>query len=99
MRCSFSSNIVSNTFSLLDLYYQAFPKDRKSTKHLVYGLYVVELIQTILVTYDAFAIFGYGFGDLEALTKIHFNWLVVPIMGGIGTYYVQYIPLNLCYLT
>ncbi|KAK0195999.1 hypothetical protein F5146DRAFT_313729 [Armillaria mellea] len=68
----------------LYLYYLAFPKDKKSTKYLVYGLYVVELIQTILVTYDAFAIFGYGFGDLEALTKIHFNWLVVPIMGGIA---------------
>ncbi|PBK61346.1 hypothetical protein ARMSODRAFT_669717 [Armillaria solidipes] len=64
----------------LYLYYLAFPKDRTFTKSLVYGIYIVEFAQTMLVTHDAFAMFGYGFGDIETLTDMHFNWLTVPIM-------------------
>ncbi|KAK0454319.1 hypothetical protein EV421DRAFT_1896245 [Armillaria borealis] len=62
----------------LYLYYLAFPKDRKFTKYL--GVYVVEFAQTILVSRGIFAVFGYGFGDLEAVTKMRFNWLTVPVM-------------------
>ncbi|KAK0183643.1 hypothetical protein F5146DRAFT_1148915 [Armillaria mellea] len=67
----------------LYLYYLAFPNDRKFTKYLVYGVYVVEFVQTIFVTHDALAMFGYGFGDLEALTRMDFNWVAVPVMGGV----------------
>ncbi|KAK0454345.1 hypothetical protein EV421DRAFT_1896271 [Armillaria borealis] len=67
----------------LYLYYLAFPKDRNFTKYLVYGVYIVEFVQTMFVTHDALAMFGYGFGDLEALTRMDFNWLVVPVMGGV----------------
>ncbi|PBK85482.1 hypothetical protein ARMGADRAFT_1128884 [Armillaria gallica] len=67
----------------LYLYYLAFPKDRKFTKYLVYGIYIVEIVQTMFVTHDAFAVFGYGFGDLIAVTDMHFNWFAVPIMSGI----------------
>ncbi|KAK0463393.1 hypothetical protein IW261DRAFT_1347623, partial [Armillaria novae-zelandiae] len=67
----------------LYLYYLAFPKDKQFIKCLVYGIYVVEFVQTILVAYDAFAVFGYGFGDMDALTAIYFGWLIVPIMSGI----------------
>ncbi|KAK0183644.1 hypothetical protein F5146DRAFT_1148916 [Armillaria mellea] len=70
-------------FLSTDLYYLAFPKDRKFTKFLIYGIYIVEIVQTILITQDAFSVFGYGFGDLEALTNVHFSWLV-PIMSGIS---------------
>jgi hypothetical protein len=68
----------------LDLYYEAFPKDRQAYKWLIYGIYILEFVQTMLVTHDAFAMFGYGFGDVQAVTDIHFNWLTVPIMSGIG---------------
>ncbi len=85
VRRSLSDDLVSNAVSLLDLYYLAFPKDRRLIKCIVYGIYIIEFVQTILVTHDAFAIFGYGFGDLEALTDVHFNWLVVPIMGAAST--------------
>ncbi|KAK0494013.1 hypothetical protein EDD18DRAFT_1402957, partial [Armillaria luteobubalina] len=67
----------------LYLYYLAFPKDRKFTKHLVYGIYIIEFVQTMLFTHDAFAVFGYGFGDIEALTRMHFNWLTIPIMSAV----------------
>ncbi|KAK0222792.1 hypothetical protein EDD85DRAFT_1027972 [Armillaria nabsnona] len=67
----------------LYLYYLAFPKDRKSTKYLVYGGYIIEFVQTMLFTHDAFATFGYGFGDVEALTRVHFYWFTVPIMSAV----------------
>jgi hypothetical protein len=69
-----------------DLYYLAFPKDRLSTKCLVYGVYALEVVETILVTHDSFAAFGYGFGDISALTRIDFNWLSIPIMSGLGNF-------------
>ncbi|KAK0483070.1 hypothetical protein EDD18DRAFT_1084260 [Armillaria luteobubalina] len=68
----------------LYLYYLAFPKDRRFVKYLVYGIYIVEMAQTILVTYNAYMILGYDFSGLDAFTDKHFNWLAVPIMGGIA---------------
>ncbi|KAK0214051.1 hypothetical protein IW262DRAFT_293319 [Armillaria fumosa] len=73
----------------LYLYYLAFPKDRNSTKHLVYGIYIIEFVQTILFTHDAFAVFGYGFGDIEVLTRMHFNWLAIPIMSAVVAFVGQ----------
>ncbi|PBK82330.1 hypothetical protein ARMGADRAFT_734793 [Armillaria gallica] len=67
----------------LYLYYLAFPNDRRFTKYLVYGIYVIEFIQTILVAHDTFAMFGYGFGDMDALNKVNYNWLTVPIMSAV----------------
>ncbi|KAK0495088.1 hypothetical protein EDD18DRAFT_1355089 [Armillaria luteobubalina] len=67
----------------LYLYYLAFPKDRKFKKYLVYGIYIVQLVQTMLFTHGAFLTFGYGFGDLEAFTEIQFIWLIVPIIGAV----------------
>ncbi|KAK0229045.1 hypothetical protein IW262DRAFT_1456338 [Armillaria fumosa] len=67
----------------LYLYYLAFPNDRKFTKYLVYCVYIIELVQTILVTHDTFLMFGYGFGDMEALTAMDFKWLTVPIMSAV----------------
>ncbi|KAK0191677.1 hypothetical protein F5146DRAFT_1198102 [Armillaria mellea] len=73
----------------LYLYYLAFPNDRKFTNYLVYGIYIVEFIQTMLVTHDAFAAFGYGFGDMDALAAVYFSWLTVPIMSGIVAFVGQ----------
>ncbi|KAK0483077.1 hypothetical protein EDD18DRAFT_1362040 [Armillaria luteobubalina] len=68
----------------LYLYYLAFPKDRRFVKILVYGIYIVEFVQTILVAHDAFAVFGYGFGDLEAPNEIHYSWFIVPIIDAVA---------------
>lgn len=80
-----SQSVVKKFTCILDLYYEAFPNDRLSVNYLVYGVYLIELARTILVTHDAFGSFGYGFGNIETLTNIHLNWLTVPILGGIGT--------------
>ncbi|KAK0432491.1 hypothetical protein EV421DRAFT_1498450 [Armillaria borealis] len=78
----------------LYLYYLAFPKDRKFTKYLVYGIYIVEFVQTIFVTHDVFADYGYHFGDVQVLTEIHFDWLTVPVISGaiagVGQFFYAY---------
>ncbi|KAK0224828.1 hypothetical protein EDD85DRAFT_959064 [Armillaria nabsnona] len=68
----------------LYLYYLAFLNDRRFTKHLVYGVYVVESVQTMLVAHNVFAMFGYGFGDIDTLTRMYFTWLTVPIMSAVA---------------
>ncbi|PBK78599.1 hypothetical protein ARMSODRAFT_1011158 [Armillaria solidipes] len=67
----------------LYLYYLAFPNDRRFTKYTVYGIYVIEFVQTILVAYDMFATFGYGFGDLDTLTRMHFYWLTDTLLNAV----------------
>lgn len=72
-----------------DFFYLAFPRDKRSNKILVYTVYLIELAQTIWLTHDAFAIFGYGFADFSALTKVYFEWLLVPVTSGLGMFFVQ----------
>ncbi len=67
-----------------DIYYDGAAPDRLLTKCLVYGVYVMEFIQTVFVTYDAFVIFAFGFGDVKSLTAVHFHWLTIPIMSAFG---------------
>ncbi|SJL10282.1 uncharacterized protein ARMOST_13666 [Armillaria ostoyae] len=67
----------------LYLYYLAFPNDRRFTKYTVYGIYVIEFVQTILVAYDMFATFGYGFGDMDALTSAHSYWLIDMLLNAV----------------
>ncbi|KAK0194331.1 hypothetical protein F5146DRAFT_431531 [Armillaria mellea] len=78
----------------LYLYYLAFPNDSRFLKYLVYGIYVIESVQTILVAHDTFAMFGYGFSDMDALTRLNYNWVTVPITSavaaGIGQVFYAY---------
>ncbi|KAJ6580029.1 hypothetical protein DFH09DRAFT_1444405 [Mycena vulgaris] len=71
------------------LFYQAFPNDRLLTKCLVYILFTIDLMQTIWITHDAFATFGYGFDDVSAVTKLRLNWVTIPIIGGLVSFIGQ----------
>jgi hypothetical protein len=50
----------------------------------VYGLYLVEVVQVILATHDAFNIYGAGWGNIAALNNLQWSWFDTPIMSGIG---------------
>ena len=69
---------------VLDFYYISFPRDRRNSKLLVYGVYLVECIQTALITHDALRYFGSGFGDLQNLDRVQWLWIDTPILSGIG---------------
>jgi hypothetical protein len=71
---------------LEDSYYVAFPNDQKYLKCLVYGVLVLETIQTGLATSNAFDTFATGFMQPDASDKVHLSWLTAPILSGIGLY-------------
>lgn len=67
-----------------DMYYLSFPKDRWTTKFLVYSVFLIDTAQTIIVTNDAFNTYAEHYGQLDALTAIQNEWLAVPVFSGIG---------------
>ncbi|EJD00216.1 uncharacterized protein FOMMEDRAFT_22670 [Fomitiporia mediterranea MF3/22] len=74
------------------VYYLAFPNDKLWFKCVVYGLYIMDTLQSILVAHDAFNGYAKGFGDLTALGSIQMEWLATPILTGLASFTVQ-----LCY--
>jgi len=53
-------------------------------KTVVYFVYLLEAVQTVLLTRDAFRVFGYGFGSMASLDAMAWIWFSVPIMSGIS---------------
>ncbi|KAF8970189.1 hypothetical protein BDZ97DRAFT_130065 [Flammula alnicola] len=64
-------------------YYLSFPKDPLHMKVLVYGSLILELVQTLMVTHDAYEVFAKGFGDITGLNDLHLLWFTLPILGGV----------------
>ncbi|KAH9849923.1 hypothetical protein C2E23DRAFT_736374 [Lenzites betulinus] len=71
------------------MYHLLFPHDSRAMKGFVYGVFVYEWIQTILITQTAFEIDVYGFGDRVSLTSFHNTWFSVTIMCAILSAAVQ----------
>ncbi|KAF7295978.1 hypothetical protein MKEN_01412400 [Mycena kentingensis (nom. inval.)] len=70
-------------------YFLHFPDDRAAVKILVYGLAILDVAQTILITADAFHWFGYGFGDMAQLDDPFLNSWDVPLMDALISLIVQ----------
>ncbi|KIM49810.1 hypothetical protein M413DRAFT_21947 [Hebeloma cylindrosporum] len=68
------------------LYYLAFGNDRASLKCLVYGIYILEIAQSVLVIESGFRTFVVGFGDVEGFNRVRTLWLSVPTMTAIGEF-------------
>ena len=66
-----------------DLYYIAFPGDRRYLKMLVAFVFVLEVVQTILATHDVFGALASGWGTPDALDHDYFSPIDVPIMSPI----------------
>lgn len=50
---------------------------------LVYGMLVLETMQTALVSHDVFVAFASQFGDSAAIDSIRNHWFSIPVCGGI----------------
>ena len=70
----------------LDIYWTAFPSDQWHTKLLVYTLFVLDSLQSILLARDGFSIFAEGFGDMTRLNEIGLVWFTVPILAELGRF-------------
>jgi hypothetical protein len=55
----------------------------------VYGLYVIDLVQTCSATYDAFQWFVIGWGNVDMLYRLYTSWLNVPILSSVVGFVVQ----------
>ncbi|EKM52232.1 uncharacterized protein PHACADRAFT_198296 [Phanerochaete carnosa HHB-10118-sp] len=66
------------------MYHLAFPNDRWTAKALVYGIYLLDTAQTILVTLDVVDMYAKNFGDVSGLDGMHNEWLAVPVFSSIG---------------
>ncbi|KAG7093176.1 hypothetical protein E1B28_006865 [Marasmius oreades] len=70
-------------------YHNYFPTDGWKTKLLVYGIYIIEAVQSAMITSDAFDNFAYGFGQVSALDSINLIWFDVCILDGAVAFCVQ----------
>ncbi|KAF8918295.1 hypothetical protein CPB85DRAFT_73311 [Mucidula mucida] len=70
-------------------YHVSFPKDSVTIKSLVYGLFVLDILQTALVTADAFHWFVFGFGDMNRLDDTFLNSWDVPLLDSVIALIVQ----------
>jgi hypothetical protein len=73
-----------------DIYYLAFPNDKIGIKCLVYGLSLIEVVQTAFMSHDAVMALGFGFGDPTALDSVHFAWLTVPLITSVGQFFKRF---------
>jgi hypothetical protein len=55
----------------------------------VYGLFVLDILQTVMVTADAFHWFVYGFGNMDRLNDTFLNSWDVPLLDAVISLVVQ----------
>lgn len=52
-------------------------------KTIVYTVFIIEIAQTVVVSYDTFASFVSSMGDPNAVDAIRNNWFSIPVCGGL----------------
>ncbi|KAF5380000.1 hypothetical protein D9615_006250 [Tricholomella constricta] len=71
------------------VYYQCFSEDRFKIKVLVYGIFCLDTVQSVLGTADAFHWFAKGFGNMVMLSDPYISAFDAPILDGIIAFIVQ----------
>ncbi|KAF8875054.1 hypothetical protein BD779DRAFT_1450397, partial [Infundibulicybe gibba] len=71
------------------IYRLSFPDDRSRIKVLVYSLLLLETVQTVLSTADAFHWFAFGFGNMDRLAEFFLSNIDTPILGSVVAFVVQ----------
>ncbi|CAA7260959.1 unnamed protein product [Cyclocybe aegerita] len=71
------------------IFYQAVPGNPAYTKALVYGIYILETVQTGLIFQTAFRKYVTSFGDFQSLDQVGTLWLTVPMLTAVGTVIAQ----------
>ncbi|KAJ3502020.1 hypothetical protein NLJ89_g9076 [Agrocybe chaxingu] len=88
-----SALLNSVLFGILSLqvyiFYLAFPDDPAYTKALVYGIYILEAVQTALTFESGYRMYVSSFGNFYSLDQVGNLWLTVPILTAVGTVVAQ----------
>lgn len=69
-----------------DIYYLSFPRDPKIAKAFVYTTFLVETVQTIIITETAWHVFAVGYGNYSFYDEVRMGWFNIPLIGGIGEF-------------
>ncbi|KAH9984747.1 hypothetical protein BJV77DRAFT_1071864 [Russula vinacea] len=72
------------------VYSYNFSQDNRYIKLLVYGIFLLETVQTVLSGADLYYWFAAGFGNVDHLTSPFLTFLDVPIMGAVVSLSVQF---------
>lgn len=65
----------------------AFPNDRPVLKFLVYGVFVIEALQTFLFVIDGFSLFTSNLPkDMSSIDQVRLYWLSAPTLGAISKF-------------
>ncbi|KAF9555077.1 hypothetical protein CPC08DRAFT_147295 [Agrocybe pediades] len=71
------------------MYYVAFPRDPLRNKIIVYSIYVLELLQTVIITASAFHVFASGYGNFSYYNGIELAWFSVPLITGVVAFLAE----------
>ncbi|KDR66299.1 hypothetical protein GALMADRAFT_81066, partial [Galerina marginata CBS 339.88] len=71
------------------LFHIAFPKDPLRNKIFVYSVFVLEIVQTVILTEIAFHVFGDGYGDLAVFDRVGLAWFSIPFISGLVAFIAQ----------
>jgi len=71
------------------VYYQCFPEDRKQIRYLVFIIFFLDTVQSVLATADAFHWHATGFGNMLILSQPYVSPFDAPILDGVIAFIVQ----------
>ncbi|KAG6863966.1 hypothetical protein C0991_001531 [Blastosporella zonata] len=71
------------------IYYQCFPEDSRKIKMLVYGMFMLDSLQSVLATADAFHWLAKGYGNMFMLAQPFISAFDAPMLDGIIGFIVQ----------
>ncbi|KAI0253262.1 hypothetical protein BJV78DRAFT_1281075 [Lactifluus subvellereus] len=73
----------------LYVYYLSFPRDSWQTKSTVYGLYLLEIAQTVVATNVAWSTLCAGWGNPRVLVHTSWGFAMIPVVNGAIAGWVQ----------
>ncbi|KAH9980494.1 hypothetical protein BJV74DRAFT_981662 [Russula compacta] len=73
----------------LYVYYVSFPTDRGWIKFTVYGLYLLDLVQSVLITEVAWVVLCPGWGKSTSLVYTSWGFSLTPVVSGLISGWVQ----------
>lgn len=79
----------------LDIYSSAFPNDVLINKVFVYAVYLLEVTQSIMMSYTAFQVFAIGYGHASGYDDVGVTWFSIPLISGLGMSY-QSVLFGVC---
>ncbi|KAF5327458.1 hypothetical protein D9619_005020 [Psilocybe cf. subviscida] len=71
------------------IYHLSFPRDPKIAKAFVYVTFMIETVQTIIITKTAWHVFAVGYGDYSVYDAVEMGWFNIPLIGGTVAFIAQ----------